>query len=301
VITSVVAGYETAVRVGMAVMPSHYRYWHSTATNGTFGAAAAAANAIGLDGEGARTALGIALATAALAAFAALGWLLIERAGAPGLDAASLCPEDGPAAHLAILVDMTDPVSATQLAAARDRLARLIDAAPTATRVSLGTVGPAAEPLRSLCKPEAEVSALTANPRLAAERYATEFAAPVDATLDRLLAVPTADSSPILEAMARFLVAIPGFAADPVPREVVLVSDLVQHSDTFSFYRGDDWADFEAMGGPDRLARTLDGAAVRILRLPRPAAPTAVVDDFWVRYLSAQGAARVAPETLGDL
>jgi hypothetical protein len=40
---------------------------------------------------------------------------------------------------------------------------------------------------------------------------------------------------------------------------------------------------------------------VRILRLPRPAAPTAVVDDFWVRYLSAQGAARVAPETLGDL
>ncbi len=60
VITSVVAGYETAVRVGMAVMPSHYRYWHSTATNGTFGAAAAAANAIGLDGEGARTALGFA-------------------------------------------------------------------------------------------------------------------------------------------------------------------------------------------------------------------------------------------------
>ena len=59
-ITSVVAGYEAAVRVGMAVMPNHYRFWHSTATNGTFGAAATAASAIGLDAAGARAALGFA-------------------------------------------------------------------------------------------------------------------------------------------------------------------------------------------------------------------------------------------------
>ena len=51
VITSIVAGYEVAVRVGMAVMPTHYRFWHSTATNGTFGAAASAARALGLDAD----------------------------------------------------------------------------------------------------------------------------------------------------------------------------------------------------------------------------------------------------------
>ena len=45
VVAAIVAGYEVAVRVGMAVMPTHYRYWHSTATNGTFGAAAVAARA----------------------------------------------------------------------------------------------------------------------------------------------------------------------------------------------------------------------------------------------------------------
>jgi 2-methylcitrate dehydratase PrpD len=60
VLTAIVAGYETAVRVGMAVMPTHYRYWHSTATNGTFGAAASAASALGLGVEGARAALGFA-------------------------------------------------------------------------------------------------------------------------------------------------------------------------------------------------------------------------------------------------
>ncbi|MGA9864886.1 MAG: MmgE/PrpD family protein [Acetobacteraceae bacterium] len=60
VLTAIVAGYEVAVRVGMTVMPSHYRFWHSTATNGTFGAAASAASALGLDAERATFALGFA-------------------------------------------------------------------------------------------------------------------------------------------------------------------------------------------------------------------------------------------------
>jgi 2-methylcitrate dehydratase PrpD len=59
-LTALVAGYEVAVRVGMAVMPTHYRFWHSTATNGTFGAAAAAACALGLDADGVQRALGLA-------------------------------------------------------------------------------------------------------------------------------------------------------------------------------------------------------------------------------------------------
>lgn len=59
-ILALVAGYEVAVRVGMAVMPSHYRFWHSTGTNGTFGAAASAAKAFKLDVARTQTALGLA-------------------------------------------------------------------------------------------------------------------------------------------------------------------------------------------------------------------------------------------------
>ncbi|MEW6399607.1 MAG: MmgE/PrpD family protein [Bacillota bacterium] len=57
---AVVAGYEVAIRVAEAVTPSHYRYWHTTATCGTFGAAAASAKLLGLDGEGIASALGSA-------------------------------------------------------------------------------------------------------------------------------------------------------------------------------------------------------------------------------------------------
>jgi 2-methylcitrate dehydratase PrpD len=40
---AVVVGYEISTRIGAAVQPSHYKYFHTTGTVGTFGSAAAAA------------------------------------------------------------------------------------------------------------------------------------------------------------------------------------------------------------------------------------------------------------------
>ena len=54
-----IVGVETSCRVGLAVMPTHYRRgWHITATCGIFGAAAACARLIGLDAQRTAWALG---------------------------------------------------------------------------------------------------------------------------------------------------------------------------------------------------------------------------------------------------
>lgn len=58
---AIIAGYEVSCRIGMAVQPSHYRYWHTTGTVGTFGAAVATAMALGCDA----TRIAHAVATAA--------------------------------------------------------------------------------------------------------------------------------------------------------------------------------------------------------------------------------------------
>jgi len=50
-ITAIVVGYEIAIRVGESVTPSHYYFWHTTGTCGTFGAAAAAGKLLGLNPE----------------------------------------------------------------------------------------------------------------------------------------------------------------------------------------------------------------------------------------------------------
>lgn len=61
VLTSFVAGYETACRVGALVMPGHYAMgFHSTATAGAFGAAAACGRLLGLDEAAMARAFGIA-------------------------------------------------------------------------------------------------------------------------------------------------------------------------------------------------------------------------------------------------
>src|SRR3954454_5661262 len=46
---AVITGYEISTRIGAAMGRAHYRYWHNTGTIGCFGAAAGAAEALGLD------------------------------------------------------------------------------------------------------------------------------------------------------------------------------------------------------------------------------------------------------------
>lgn len=59
-ITAVTLGYEVAIRIGKAVNPSHYEFWHPTGTCGAFGAAATAGKLMGLDEKGMVHAFGIA-------------------------------------------------------------------------------------------------------------------------------------------------------------------------------------------------------------------------------------------------
>jgi 2-methylcitrate dehydratase PrpD len=57
---AVALGYEAALRVGEAVNPSHYEFWHPTGTAATFGAAAAAGSLVGLEADAMLDALGSA-------------------------------------------------------------------------------------------------------------------------------------------------------------------------------------------------------------------------------------------------
>src|SRR5439155_9810200 len=57
---AVALGYDAALRIGEAVNPDHYRFWHPTGTAATFGAAVAAGSILGLDAGRMLDALGTA-------------------------------------------------------------------------------------------------------------------------------------------------------------------------------------------------------------------------------------------------
>lgn len=60
IISAFVLGFDVAGRIGRCAMPSHYKYWHPTATFGGIGAAAAAAKLLRLDAVGVEMTMGLA-------------------------------------------------------------------------------------------------------------------------------------------------------------------------------------------------------------------------------------------------
>lgn len=60
IILAAVLGYEVVFRIGSSVMPSHYQFWHSTGTNGTFGGTAVAGKLLRFNVEQIEKSLGIA-------------------------------------------------------------------------------------------------------------------------------------------------------------------------------------------------------------------------------------------------
>lgn len=250
---------------------------------------------------------GIILILVALVGFGGVAYLYWNASQSPGIDEATLCPKAGVTGHLAILVDTTDPLTLTHLQSARQIIEDKLNKAPVGTRISFSTVSPDSgvrgSAFFSICKPPSgkDVSQLTQNPTLVEAKFQQEFLAPVAAALDSLLVIPEAKSSPIMEALQEFASAIPGFTLTTVPREVVMMSDLLQHSPVFSFYRNGTWQSFKADNGPERFGFAFEGAEVTVLRMPRSVDKTKIVDDFWVRYFDAKGFARVHVRRIGDL
>lgn len=62
---AVTVGYDVGCRVAEAINPAHYRFWHTTGTVGTLGAAAAASHLLGLDTTRTGNALAVATSMAA--------------------------------------------------------------------------------------------------------------------------------------------------------------------------------------------------------------------------------------------
>ncbi len=50
-LTGIIAGYEVSNRIARAINPAHYKFWHTTATVGFFGGAAAAGRVLRLDAD----------------------------------------------------------------------------------------------------------------------------------------------------------------------------------------------------------------------------------------------------------
>lgn len=225
------------------------------------------------------------------------------------VDEATLCHTGGALNVTAVLLDLTDPLSETQQVRLKTIITNEVSSSTTDTMISLGVVSE--DPSRwgarfTKCKPETgeNANALYENPTIISERYAQEFTRPIQATLAAMLTGDSENQSPIMEALQSLASETPDFTTARGQRKIIIVSDMLQHSDTLSFYRGEGWDYFAEKNGVARLAGNLRNVTIEILRIPRVGndiPSNEISEGFWSRYFDKQGSRPPSVSSLGDL
>lgn len=250
-------------------------------------------------------------------AFMVLGLVLIAGLAGGGywlsqkrvkLDAVTGCPINGPTAIHAILIDRSDPISPQQAQQVRLVMDTYIARAKVGERFDLyvasGDTVNVLTPVASVCSPGRgdQANELYENPQMIQRQFEDRFVGVLKENLARLLASATAESSPILESVkAAAVSSFGGVEPGQIPLQMTLVSDLVQHSQGNSHFRGEtSFDDLSKRPAWRSLQANLKGATVNVLYLLRPVAVRngQPVQNrghqlFWEKALSGGGASEV--------
>ncbi|MEX0364492.1 MAG: hypothetical protein AB3N22_00390 [Ruegeria sp.] len=252
------------------------------------------------------TAFGLLMGAVALGVIGAVAGVCVVLGGCfPTPLPADLCPPTGPTGYLAIVIDTTDKIGSRAQKEVERVLEASVNGLPVGTKLGLylvvdetGDNPDGAARVTALCRPAsgADVNIWLESKSEAEEVFQSGFVAPVRAELSGMLDVEAANTSPIVEAIQLATTDLLPFGESDAPRKIIVVSDMIQNSERFSFFRGDKWEDTkgesrEALGIP------LAGSRVEIVRVLRPGfwdrSPGFDTDDvnlFWRELLAAGGA-----------
>lgn len=206
-----------------------------------------------------------------------------------------------PPAHVAFLLDLTDPLGPAQAQQIANRIRHERDHLPVGGRLTVFALHPQVGdtvPLQTLfssCKPSDGhgTSRLTGNPELDAAKYREGFLEPSEAALKKLQerwqATP---ESPLIEALHWLAEDGPGFDSAVPNRTLILISDLLQNS-TFSsrFRKGTRFAAMVKTNSAYLTRDALAGVHVEIVQVVNQHQwrQTADLRAFWQDYFRYAG------------
>lgn len=250
-------------------------------------------------GEGWKIAVGAVLGVLALTALGGIFWLsqTIERP--PRLDAETLCPADGPRAVTVVLLDGSDPLPEVGQKQVATALLDVAEALPDYGLLELRLLDPADPAGRLLfarCNPGngEGLTEWTANPEAARRRWLAEFREPIAKVLAGGIPAAPADTSPIMAAIQRIAVdRFEGRAKDGLPKQLIVVSDMIENTPAYSQYSGDvDFDHYAVSTAAKTLGTDLHGADVTIYyvdRLTGRPFDSAAHIAFWNAWVAGNG------------
>lgn len=205
------------------------------------------------------------------------------------------CRKDGfVAKESVLLVDTTDAVNPTQYQTIKNKLGDMLENAVVDERISVYTI--TEDPLKNTpilvtCNPGdgADKSQWTSNKRRLKENWEHKFKTKLETAVNGVLEADLTKQSPILNAIKS--VGVYSFAASKAEsKKMVIVSDLLHHTEELSHYRTPKIAFSKVQDSPFMVSvlSNLNGAEIEILYLTRPKdharqGRTHVL--FWEKYL----------------
>ena len=163
--------------------------------------------------------------------------------------------------------------------------------APAYSRIDFYEISEAGNHIKpfSMCIPPdgSEADELFKNPTLIKRRFEEKFLTVFNETMARLLTQKPAKQSPIIESVQS--VAVEAMGVTPGSHHMILVSDLLQHSNKFSFYRDEPSmrSYLESNASIGGMFAKLNDAEVTLLIVPRkiPKGTKSDLWEFWAEWL----------------
>lgn len=233
------------------------------------------------------------------------GYLYLKNRAADevALDQTTLCPVDGPRSVTAVLLDVTDPISDTTAADLRNEFQALVYQVPIGGLIQVYALTEREGELAATfsgCNPGAgkDVDEWTRNPRLAQERWEKAFQEPLEEISKRLREGANGQFSPIMAGIQQInLQAFSVPKHQGIPRSLVIASDMVEHTNSFSMYKaGASYPKYEQSGAPPKFRTPLDDIEVRVLEFQRSGLKFSDEDlsGFWNRWISSNSGVLVS-------
>lgn len=210
-----------------------------------------------------------------------------------------LCPTT-PSAITVLLVDVTDPLTVAQRQDFQNQLIRLRNSIPRYGKLIVAKVDSTSnnllDPVIIRCNPgtAADANDWTGDPKGLQKLHREEFEEPLERVFRGLSQASGADRSPIFESVQS--VALTELLTPDVidhPRTLVIVSDLLQNTETLTFYSGLPAREaFLESPAFRRVRSDLRNVEVEIWMLERSDAPRTqprALVDLWDSAINAQG------------
>lgn len=175
--------------------------------------------------------------------FSIASWAIYSVLSKTKINKVTLCPEEGRSKVVALLIDKTGGFSENQKRILTRAVDNEIDNLDVGVRLAIYELDPdtfngLSEPIFDKCKPRdgSDANVFVENQQMLAKQFNERFLGNVTEITQTAVNAEHASRSPIIEGLNDLATV---YALEDTQRisRIVVISDLLQHSDDFSFYR----------------------------------------------------------------